>query len=93
MRPLQLGATVCTQGVDAELEWDPLNHLVVSVCITMHRLGDWGEVDDFDKAQNDHAAAHGGRVLSAWTFRGGAKFWIITEADRSVTTLLLPEEY
>ena len=58
-----------------------------------HASGDWGDVDDEDKKLNDDDLIHGGRVLSAYHTSKGEKIWIITEADRSVTTILLPEEY
>ena len=58
-----------------------------------HTHGDWGEVDPQDHATNDQATVLGGRVLSAYSLSDGTKIWIITEADRSVTTILLPEEY
>ena len=67
--------------------------------INRHRLGDWGDVDAEDKVSNDEAVAYEGtpdmqgRVLSAYITRLGVRVWIITEWDRSVTTLLLPEEY
>jgi len=54
---------------------------------------DWGNLRDNDKAENDLSLEKGLRLLSAYHDRNGVKFWIITEADRSATTLLLPEEY
>ena len=61
--------------------------------ITRHQAGDWGEVPPEDRLANDQALVDGTRVLSAYRSRQGATFWIITEADRSVTTVLLPKEY
>jgi hypothetical protein len=61
--------------------------------LTRHANGDWGEVDDHDRKANEHALEHGLRVLSAYTLSTGERIWIITEADRSVTTILLPSEY
>ena len=60
-----------------------------------HVSGDWGDVDDEDRAANDADVIAGGRLLSVYPIPGepDEKFWIITEADRSVTTFLLPEEY
>ena len=58
-----------------------------------HVAGDWGEVCAEDKQSNDHALVEGTRILSAYRAADGTKFWIITEADRSVTTVLLPEDY
>ena len=58
-----------------------------------HAGGDWGEVCPEDAAANDEALEVGERLLSAYRLRSGTKFWIITEADRSSTCILLPEEY
>jgi hypothetical protein len=58
-----------------------------------HLNGDWGEVDEHDRHENDRSLADGCRLLSAYTLATGMKLWIITEADRSSTTLLLPSEY
>jgi hypothetical protein len=57
-----------------------------------HAAGDWGELDPSDAALNDSALGTGDRLLSAYG-AGDRRFWIITEADRSVTTVLLPEDY
>ena len=58
-----------------------------------HHSGDWGNLCQEDKKANDAALNQGARLLSAYHTRSGTKFWIITEADRSVTTVLLPEDY
>jgi hypothetical protein len=59
-----------------------------------HWTGNWGDLCSADKQENDLSVQQGYRVLSAYTFvRTGVTVWIITEADRSVTTLLLPDEY
>jgi len=58
-----------------------------------HAKGDWGEVCAEDWAENELSLKEGFRLLSAYTDGNGVKFWIITEADRSVTTILLPEHY
>ncbi|WP_404851334.1 plasmid related protein [Cupriavidus sp. D384] len=55
--------------------------------------GDWGELDDEDRAQNETSLITGKRLLSSYTLDTGTKVWVITEADRSVTTILLPDEY
>ena len=60
--------------------------------LARHATGDWGELCAFDRRQNEIALRDGYRVLSSYTRRRGG-VWIITEADRSVTTILLPEEY
>ena len=58
-----------------------------------HVHGDWGDVPEADKQANERSVAQGLRILSAYTTSAGDKIWILTEADRSATTLMLPEEY
>jgi hypothetical protein len=58
-----------------------------------HLTGDWGELDEHDVRENELSLLHGWRILSSYTLSDGTKIWIITEADRSATTFLLPEEY
>jgi hypothetical protein len=71
---------------------EPGQALVWTLLLERHQTGDWGEVDDHDRAVNNRAAKHGQRVLSAYEWRG-KKVWCITEWDRSVTTFLYPEDY
>jgi len=61
--------------------------------VARHVAGDWSEMDAEDQQTNREALECGARVLSSYTTKNGQKLWIITEADRSVTTLLLPSEY
>ena len=61
--------------------------------IQRHQAGDWGDLDSEDKTANDRALVNHTRILSAYRAANGTRFWIITEADRSATTLLLPEDY
>jgi hypothetical protein len=58
-----------------------------------HVHGDWGEVPEADKQENDFSLQHGFRILSAYTTKAGERIWVLTEADRSATTMLLPKEY
>lgn len=58
-----------------------------------HLCGDWGDLDELDRQQNNFALAMSARLLSSYALPGGGKVWVITEADRSVTTVLLPEDY
>jgi hypothetical protein len=62
-------------------------------CLNRHGQGDWGELDKEDEEANERALTRGGRVVSSYPIPDLGKLWIITEADRSVTTLLLPEDY
>ncbi len=58
-----------------------------------HHPGDWGELDDQDRQTNDAALQDGGRLFSADAAADGTTFWVITESDRSATTVLLPSDY
>lgn len=85
-----LGQTVATPGALAALEQaqeSPLTYLA------RHVSGDWGDLGPEDKRANEDALKHGDRLLSAYVLSTQERMWIITEADRSYTTLLLPEEY
>jgi len=73
-----------------------LNHLTYDEILSgllRHVTGDWGDLDADDRKENDQALERGTRLLSAYQASNGTKFWIITEADRSSTTVLLPEDY
>ena len=61
--------------------------------IQRHQLGDWGNVPPEDAEENNLSVQKGFRILSSYTLSTGVEIWIITEADRSATTILLPEEY
>jgi hypothetical protein len=61
--------------------------------LARHVIGDWGELDPEDKQANDKALIEGTRLLSAYSSSQNLTFWIITEWDRSVTTILMPEDY
>lgn len=61
--------------------------------LARHVTGDWGELDRHDKRENERALAAGSRLFSVYRDSKQTKFWIITEADRSATTILLPHEY
>ena len=61
--------------------------------IRRHQAGDWGDLEEGHREANERALTQCGRILSAYAAANGLEFWIITEADRSVTTILLPEDY
>ena len=86
---LPLGHVVATPGA---LDVVRAYGLDVVGLLHRHRAGDWGAVSDHDARANDLAVDGGTRVLSAYETAGG-RLWIITEADRSATTVLLPSEY
>jgi hypothetical protein len=89
--PIKLGRVVATPGALAALDSADMTPLMF---IIRHASGDWGAVDAEDAVLNDEAVEHGGRVLSSYVLdETDVTIWIITEADRSVTTILLPSEY
>ena len=91
MLPLfPLGQIVATPGALAALE---RAQQAPTCFLARHASGDWGELEPTDVAENQYSIAHGFRLLSSYETNAGEKLWIITEADRSATTLLLPEEY
>ena len=61
--------------------------------IDRHVSGDWGDLDDLHRQQNDAALKEGSSIFSAYHARDNTKVWVILEADRSYTTALLPEDY
>src|SRR5262249_23313617 len=89
-RKLKLGQIVSTPGALAALEE---SHQNPQEFLERHQSGDWGEVGAEDWKENELSVKKGFRVLSSYTLSTGKKIWIITEADRSATTLLLPEDY
>jgi len=77
-RPCSIVATLAALEASGD---DPMAYPV------RHIAGDWGEVDEHDHYENELSLIHGFRLLSAYTLNSGTKIWIITEADRSVTTV------
>lgn len=65
----------------------------VWLALRRHATGDWGEVDEHDRQENESSLLRGSRLLSVYRTLTGVKFYLITEADRSRTTVLLPEDY
>ena len=61
--------------------------------IERHANGDWGDVPEADRQENEYSVHRDFRILSAYTTSAGDHIWVITEADRSATTILLPSEY
>lgn len=86
--PFKLGQTVITREALASL-----NQHDVESSIRRHTFGDWGDCGKEDWQSNDEAIGEELRLFSVYHDRNGTKFWIITEADRSATTVLLPSDY
>ena len=86
---VDLGSVLITRGAAGRLNKDD----VLSALLGRHMAGDWGDVGIDDWKENDFFLKNGFRILSSYVDRDSQKFWIITEADRSATTILLPGEY
>ncbi len=85
-----LGQVMATPGALAAFEAageDPATYL------DRHNVGDWGDLDEHDIKENEYSLGRGLRLWSAYILSTGVKVWVITEADRSATTVLLPSEY
>lgn len=83
-----LGQVVATANASHTLPQDE-----IIGALRRHATGDWGDVDEEDRESNNQAVLNGDRLLSVYHTADGTKFWIITEWDRSATTVLLPEDY
>jgi hypothetical protein len=89
MKPkFPLGRTVITRNAQSSVPADDVHS-----AINRHVVGDWGEVSKEDWAENELSLREGFRLFSVYHATNGARFWVITEADRSSTTVLLPEDY
>ena len=92
-----LGMMVATRAVADAMEGAPDTFgAFAKQCMRRHRTGDWGDMTEDDKAMNDEAVRQGNlRIFSAYENPNITEWnlWIVTEADRSVTTLLFPGEY
>jgi hypothetical protein len=84
----ELGQLVATPNALANV-----SHEEIQASLSRHVRGDWGDCCPDDSAANDAALREGSRLFSVYHTASQTKFWIITEWDRSVTTVLLPEDY
>jgi hypothetical protein len=84
----RLGRLMATPNALRSLSQDD-----IQTAIRRHQAGDWGDVSHEDWEANDRALTQGSRIFSVYHAVNGTKFWVITEADRSVTTILLPADY
>ena len=83
-----VGRLCITRGANREIDRSE-----VDLALSRHKCGDWGLVSDEDRLENEFSLVHQFRLLSVYEDSKGKRFWILTEADRSATTVLLPEEY
>ncbi len=86
----RLGKLVSTPGALAALSEAGQSPMVF---ISQHVAGKWGDCDEHDRQANEDALKDGDRLFSVYRTSKGVKIWVITEADRSSTCVLLPEEY
>lgn len=84
----RLGKIVSTPNALEQLTQDD-----ILLGIKRHQAGDWGDVDNHDRQANELALIEGTRLWSVYHAANGVKFWLITEAERSASTVLLPEDY
>ena len=84
----RLGKIVSTPNALSQLTQDD-----ILLGIQRHQAGDWGDVDEHDRTKNELSLEQGFRLFSVYHAANGVKFWLTTEADRSHTTVLLPEDY
>jgi hypothetical protein len=90
VKPLfALGRTLATPGALEAMQLIGISPLAL---LSRHQRGDWGDLGKEDKQTNEQALTFGDRIFSSYNL-ASAKFWVITEADRSATTILLPEDY
>jgi hypothetical protein len=89
-KKLELGRVVATPGALAAMEE---SGDVAWTFLARHLAGDWGNLSEEDRKENEFSQEHGFRLLSSYKLRNGIVIWVITEADRSSTCLLLPDEY
>ena len=87
-----LGSLYMTRGVSDRVAEDLEFSKFVVQSLNRHASGDWGDLETEDKKENDHSLDKYLRIFSAYKSNNG-KIWIITEADRSATTMLFPDEY
>lgn len=85
-----MGKPIITPAAQAALDEVGISGFLL---LARHIHGDWGDLSVEDLAENEVALLTGRRLLSSYELSGGNKAWILTEADRSVTTILLPEDY
>ena len=84
----RLGKLVSTPNALNQLTQDD-----ILLAIQRHQAGDWGDVDEHDRRENEMSLQKDFRLFSVYHSSTGVKFWVTTEADRSVTTILMPEDY
>jgi hypothetical protein len=87
-----LGRTVITAAALDALTIRGLAAIIPTI-LARHELGDWGDLEEADRTANAIAIQEGERLLSAYDIHDDLRVWVITERDRSITTILLPQNY
>ena len=87
------GKILATRAVNVLMTENEEFAMHVFLSLNRHLTGDWGELCDEDRMANETALLDGERLFSAYTREGLPPIWIITESDRTVTTILFPDEY
>ena len=90
---INMGRLLMTRGVNDQVAENEAFAKFAMSSLTRHRRGDWGDLTEEDKQENELSLKKGYRLLSAYETQELPKIWIITEADRSATTILFPDEY
>lgn len=89
-----LGESYVTKGVQDWMDDNEFHPLFIFGSLIRHATGDWGDIHPDDRGMNEAALEHGNRIFSVYEYpEDKTVIWIITEADRSVTTVLFPDEY
>lgn len=86
----RLGQCVATRNAVELMRVQDINPLHL---LMRHASGDWGDLDAVDRKANDDALIHSARIFSAYNLPSGDRLWVITEADRSATTIMVPSDY
>ena len=89
----KLGQVVATKRVKERMDKNQAFDLFCRRSLIRHIKGDWGNLSKLDKRSNNEAIYYGDKILSCYSFGSADKIWIVTEADRSTTTILFPDEY
>ena len=92
MAGFKLGKLVMTRGVHSKIKEDVDFAIGVLDAFERYQRCDWGDLCEEDKTENEQALKNGNRIFAVYNI-GNEKIWIITEHDRSVTTILFPDEY
>lgn len=90
---LKLGDIFVTIGVKSIIDNNPLFRITIEICLELYERCNWGDTCKEDQKLNNRALIDNTRILAVYKIDENLKIWIITEHDRSYTTILLPEEY